>query len=137
MLMETRLTVRYAETDQMGIVHHSNYLIWFEIARTEFLKKLGMSNTKIEMLGILVPVSHMDCDFKSPARYEDEIVIKIKIRKMTCVRIEFDYEVVNADNGALLATGSTSHAWTDKQLKPFNIEKREPEIYKLLKQTME
>lgn len=137
MIMESHITVRYAETDQMGIVHHSNYPIWFEIGRTEFLKKLGMSNSKIESLGILVLLSHMDCDFKSPAKYEDEIVIKTKIRKMTCVRIEFDYEVLNAEGDTLLVTGSTSHAWTDKQLKPFNIEKHEPEICKLLKKTME
>lgn len=82
-------------------------------------------------------MSNMDCSFKSPAKYEDEIIVKIRILKMTCVRIEFGYEVINGRDSTLLAAGSTSHAWTDKILKPLNIEKKEPEINKRLKQTIE
>lgn len=135
--VETRFTARYAETDQMGIVHHSNYPVWFEAGRTDFFKKAGMSNSKIEATGILLPLSHMECNFKNPARYEEEIVVKTKIRKMTCVRIDFDYEVINGGDGRLLATGGTSHAWTDKHLKPLNIEKKLPELCKMLKKTLE
>lgn len=131
---ETRFTARYAETDQMGIVHHSNYPVWFEAGRTDFLKKAGMANSEIETRGILLPLSHMECTFKNPAKYEDEIVVKTKIRKMTCVRIEFTYEVVNSEDGGLLATGATSHAWTDKHLKPLNIEKKLPELCRMLKE---
>ncbi len=133
---ETQFIARYAETDQMGIVHHSNYPIWFEAGRTDFLKKSGMANSKIEELGILLPLSHIDCNFKSPARYEDEIVVKTTIRKMTCARIEFEYEIVKDKDGTLIAIGSTSHAWTDKSLKPLNIEKKLPELWCILKKAM-
>ena len=128
---KTFLTARYAETDQMGIIHHSNYPIWFEAGRTDFLKKAGMSNSQIEAAGILLPLTRMECCFKSPARYEDEIIVRTKIKKMSCVRIEFEYEV-NSSDEKLIATGGTSHAWTDRNLKPLNIEKRMSELYKFL-----
>ncbi len=134
---ETRFIARYAETDQMGIVHHSNYPIWFEAGRTDFFKKAGMAISEIEAIGILLPLSHMECSFKNPAKYDDEIVVKTKIRKMTCVRIEFIYEVVNNMDERVLAAGSTSHAWTYKSLKPLNIEKKLPELYRILKETLE
>lgn len=134
---ETRFTARYAETDQMGIVHHSNYPVWFEAGRTDFLKKAGMSNSEIEATGILLPLSHMECTFKNPARYEDEIVVKTKIRKLTCVRIEFDYEIINGRDEKPLALGATSHAWTDKHLKPLNIKKRLPELCRSLEESLE
>lgn len=137
MQSETQLIARYGETDQMGIVHHSNYPVWFEVGRTDFLKNSGMANSKIEALGILLPLSNMECSFKNPARYEDEIVVKTKIRKMTCVRIEFVYEIVKKDDGTVIAAGSTSHAWTDKALKPFNIEKKQPELFEMLKEALE
>ena len=120
MQSETHFIARYAETDQMGIVHHSNYPVWFEAGRTDFLKKAGIANSKIEALGILLPLTYMDCSFKNPAKYEDEITVKTKIRKMTCVRLEFEYVITNKDE-AVIAVGSTSHAWTDKLLKPLNI----------------
>lgn len=137
MQTETRFIARYAETDQMGIVHHSNYPVWFEAGRTDFFKKVGMPNSKIEVLGILLPLSHMECSFKSPARYEDEIVVKTKIRKMTCARIEFDYQVVCGLDQRLLAVGGTSHAWTDKSLKPLNIEKKLPELCRMLNEALD
>lgn len=137
MQSETQFIARYAETDQMGIVHHSNYPVWFEAGRTDFLKKAGMANSKIEELGILLPLTYMDCSFKTPARYEDEVVVKTKIRKMTCARIEFEYEIVKKDGGTVIATGSTSHAWTDKSLKPLNIEKRLPELSCMLKEAID
>jgi len=127
---ETGFTVRYAETDQMGIVHHSNYPIWFEAARTGFFKKLGFPYSKIEGEGILLPLTDVKCCFKNPARYEDEIKIRIKVIKLTCVRIMFSYEVYNSFDNSLIATGETAHAWTDKSLKPLNLEKRLPGLYK-------
>ncbi len=133
---ETHIIVRYAETDRMRIAHHSNYSIWFEAGRTEFLKKAGTSNSDIEDKGILLPLSHLECDFKSPANYEDEIVVKTKIKKMTAARIEFQYIVLNNNNGKLIATGNTTHAWTDKTLKVFNIEKKESKINQMLKAAM-
>ncbi|HEX9062717.1 MAG TPA: thioesterase family protein [Clostridia bacterium] len=137
MLANMSFTARYAETDQMGIVHHSNYPVWFEAGRTEFFKNIGIPYSKIEEMGILLPLSHMDCSFKSPARYEDEIIVKTKIRKMTCVKIEFNYEVLNSKDGRLLAVGSTSHAWTDRTLKPLNIKKHQAELCEMLEMALD
>ena len=127
--LETKFIARYAETDQMGIVHHSNYAVWFEAGRTDFLKKAGISNSSIEAKGALLPLYEMNCQFKSPAKYEDEILVVTKLNSLSRVRLQFSYEVVNADNSKLLATGETMHAWTTRELKPVNAEKIIPDIY--------
>ena len=113
----------------MGIVHHSNYAVWFEAGRTDFLKKAGISNSSIEARGVLLPLYEMNCQFKSPAKYEDKILVVTKLSSLSRVRLQFSYEVVNADNSKLLATGETMHAWTTRELKPVNAEKIIPDIY--------
>jgi acyl-CoA thioester hydrolase len=134
-LGEKSFIVRYAETDQMGIVHHSNYPVWFEAGRTEFFSKLGINYSNIENSGYLLPLTHMTVEFKNAAKYEDEIIIKTKLVSLTCVRTEFAYEVFNSITGVLYAIGSTNHAWTNKELKPVNIETKAPEVYALLKKS--
>jgi acyl-CoA thioester hydrolase len=136
MQTETRFTARYAETDQMGIVHHSNYAVWFEAGRTDFLKKAGVSNTEIEAKGILLPLYEMNCQFKIPARYEDEIMVVTRLKQISRVRLRFSYQVLNASNHKLLATGETMHAWTDKALKPVNAGKIVPDVYSILSQAV-
>lgn len=137
MISETLFIVRYAETDQMGVVHHSNYAVWFEAGRTDYLRKTGMSNSEIEARGMMLPLSKLNCTFKSPAKYEDEVIVKTRIKKMSCARVEFEYEVINSEDGKILAVGETIHAWTDKKFKPINIEKRAPEVYRKIAQTLE
>ena len=132
MQTETKFTARYSETDQMGIVHHSNYTVWFEAGRTDFLKNTGISNTNIEARGVLLPLHEMNCQYKSPARYEDEILVITCQKHLSRVRISFAYQVLNAENNKLLATGETMHAWTDKVLKPINAEKIVPDVYSIL-----
>jgi len=129
---ETHFTARYAETDQMGIVHHSNYAVWFEAGRTDFLNKAGVSNTSIEARGVMLPVYEMNCRYKCPARYEDEIVVLTRLKQISRVRICFSYQVLNAADQRLLATGETMHAWTDRALKPVNAEKAAPDVYSML-----
>ncbi|MCX7923943.1 MAG: acyl-CoA thioesterase [Clostridia bacterium] len=129
---ETSFVVRYAETDQMGIVHHSNYPIWFEAGRTDFIKTMGMTYSQMEAQGILLPLIELKCSFKSAARYEDEVVIVTSIKQFTYTRIVFYYEVYRKGSGTLLAMGETSHAWTTRELKPVNLKKHSPEIYQLL-----
>lgn len=136
MQTETRFTARYAETDQMGIVHHSNYAVWFEAGRTDFLKKAGVSNTEIEAKGILLPLYEMNCQFKIPARYEDEIMVVTRLKQISRVRLRFSYQVLNTSNHKLLATGETMHAWTDKALKPVNAGKIVPDVYSILSQAV-
>ena len=122
-LWETELIARYCETDQMGIIHHSNYPKWFEAGRTDFFKKLGLRYSKIEEEGVLLLLIDLKCSFKSPARYEDEILVRTKPVEMSCVRLSFSYEVFKKDDMSLLASGETSHAWTEKSLSRLYREK--------------
>jgi acyl-CoA thioester hydrolase len=126
---ETLFTVRYAETDRMGIVHHSNYAIWFEAGRTDFIKKTGISYSSLEEKGILLPLYEMSCKFIYPAKYEDEIAVITELKYLSRVRMLFSYRVINKKDSRLLATGETAHAWTDRNLKPQDAQKAIPEIY--------
>ena len=132
MQTETRFTARYAETDQMGIVHHSNYAIWFEAGRTDFLKNAGVPNSSIEARGVLLPLYEMNCQYKSPARYEDEIMVITCMKSISRVRVIFMYQVLNVTTNNLLTVGETKHAWTDKLLRPVNAERVISDVYSLL-----
>lgn len=133
MTAETRLTVRYAETDQMGIVHHSNYAVWFEAGRTDFLKMTGVTYSQVEARGVMLPLYEITCRFKCPAKYEDEIAVITSLKELSRVRLILLYKVVNTKNDMLLATGETLHAFTDCALKPINAEKAIPDIFALIK----
>lgn len=137
MITETRLTVRYAETDQMGIVHHSVYAVWLEAARTDFLKQSGMSYSKMEAEGFLLPLSEINLRFKNPARYEDEVIVQTKLVGMTYAKISFEYKVLRAADRLLLAEGCTTHACTGRSLKPVNTAKSFPELYKAINSLIE
>ncbi len=129
---EMMLIARYAETDRMGIVHHSHYAVWFEAGRTDFLKKAGVTYSSLEAMGFMLPLYEMNCKFKRPAQYEDEILVITKISFMSPVRLHLSYQVINSANSKLLVTGETMHAWTDKTFKPVNAQKAIPEIYLML-----
>ena len=132
-MTETRLSVRFAETDLMGIVHHSNYPVWFEMGRTDYFKTAGLSVGEIVKAGVQLPLTHLECRFFYPALYDDVLIVRTRLSKLTCARMEFTYEVVKEDGGVLLATGASGHAWTDSGLKPINVIKRFPEIFGGLK----
>lgn len=129
LMSEIEFITRYGETDQMGIIHHSSFPLWFEAGRTDFFKKLGIPYSKIEEGGILLPLVGLKCSFKSPARYEDEIIVRTRPLNISCVRLSFCYEVFKKDGMVLIATGETSHGWTDKTLKPVNIQKKLPSLF--------
>ena len=135
-ITETKFIVRYAETDRMGIVHHSNYPIWFEAGRTEFIRKLGMPYSKIEEEGYLLPLIELKCCYKGAAGYEDEITVKTCIKEMTAVRVTFYYEVYKNNEPDAITTGETIHAWTNRNLKPISIKKHAPAIYELLEKAI-
>ena len=132
MITETRIPVRYAETDQMGIVHHSNYAVWFEAARTDFFAALGYQYADMEDAGILLPLTDLMCSYKRPARYGQTVTIRTRIERLTGVRIVFAYEAVAGESGELLATGETRHAWTGPDLKPLNLKKKNPGVFAAL-----
>jgi acyl-CoA thioester hydrolase len=109
---ETTIRVRYAETDRMGYLHHANYLIYFEQARTELLRGCGLSYKRLEDEGFFLVVAHVDVKFKSPARYDDLLTIKTTVSRTTPVRIEHLYEV--SCNGRAVAEGRTTLACVDR-----------------------
>jgi len=131
-MSETEIVVRYAETDQMKIVHHSVYAIWFEAARTDYMEKAGYPYARIEEEGLMLPLSKLECKFISGARYGDTVVIKTFMKKITPVRLEIHYSAYRKKDSALLSEGITVHAWTDSSLKIINLKKKSPALYSLL-----
>ena len=93
MITKSFVTARYAETDQMGVIHHSVYAVWYELARTDFIKKVGISYSKMEEMGILLPLSELTCKYHQATLYEDEITIETRILALTPSRIQFGYTV--------------------------------------------
>lgn len=129
----TEVTVRYAETDCMGVVHHAVYPVWFEIARTDYIKAAGMSYSDMEKGGVMLPVTGISCRYRAPAKYDDVIAITAKITRLTPARIEFSYEAVNARSGALLCTGTSSHGFVDaRTFRPLNMANKMPELFRTM-----
>jgi acyl-CoA thioester hydrolase len=115
---EARVRVRYAETDQMGIVYHANYFVWFEVGRVELLRQLGFSYRDMEEQdGCGIAVIDARCRFKAPARYDDEIIVRTRLRLLRESLIQFEYDVLRADDETLLAEGDTTHIVVDRQMK--------------------
>ncbi len=115
---ETSLRVRYAETDQMGVVYHSNFFIWFEVGRVELLRQLGFSYKEMEEHdGCYIAVVDARCRFRAPAHYDDEVVIRTHLKNVRGSLIHFGYEAVRAGDGVLLADGETTHIVTDAKMK--------------------
>jgi len=115
---ETRIRVRYAETDQMGMVYHANHFVWFEVGRVELLRQLGFSYRDMEANeGCFIAVVDARCRYKAPARYDDEIVVRTRMKNIRESLIHFGYELLRANDGALLAEGETTHIVTDAEMK--------------------
>jgi len=105
---ETLVRVNYSETDQMGVVYHSRYLVWLDIARTEHLRRSGMSYRELEESGLRLAVSEVAIRYRQPARYDDPVRIRCWVREVASRKVDFGYAVEHADTGRLLATASTS-----------------------------
>lgn len=113
------MTVRvtYRDTDQMGYVYYANYLVYFEMGRTELLRDLGRSYQDCEKSGIFLPVLEANCQYKAPARYDDLLEIRTRVSRWTRIAMDFEYEVRRQGDDSLLATGTTRHAFVNKQGK--------------------
>ena len=109
--MQVRVT--YRDTDQMGFVYYSNYLVYFEMGRTELLRRLGRTYRECEKQGIFLPVLEASCRYRIPARYDDLIEIRTRVTRWTRAALDFEYECRRVDDGTVLATGITRHAFTD------------------------
>jgi len=133
---ETRLRVRYAETDRMGIVYHSNFAVWFEVGRVELLRQLGFDYKEMEQEEKChLPVVDLRVRYKAPAQYDDEIVVRTELKNARSTLLHFSYEVFRERDRALLATGETMHIIVDdkferrplpeKYMKAFTAQKQE------------
>lgn len=115
---ETRVRVRYAETDQMGVVYHSNHLIWFEVGRVEFMRQMGFSYRDMERDdGRFIAVAEVTCRYRAPVYYDEEVLIRTQLRHVRESVIIFRYELSRAEDGTLLAEGETTHIVTDAKMK--------------------
>ncbi len=128
---KSHVCVRYAETDQMGVVHHAVYPIWFELARTDFIKVIGLTYSQMEQDGILLPVAELTARYRIPAKYEDELTVETHIEKITPARIVFGYRIYqdNDPEKTVMVEGTSTHAWVDRTMRPMNMKKIHPELY--------
>ncbi|KGA97267.1 hypothetical protein AJ85_04480 [Alkalihalobacillus alcalophilus ATCC 27647 = CGMCC 1.3604] len=135
-IVSTKIAVRYAETDQMGVVHHSNYVVWFEVGRTEFIKELGFSYAEMERDGILSPVIDLQVSYKQPTTYGEEVSIHTWVEEYDGIRVKYGYEVKNKA-GQLCVTGNSVHVCVKKDnFRPISIRKTLPhwhEAYEKIK----
>lgn len=135
---ETVVRVRYAETDKMGIVHHSNYYIWFELGRSELCRSRGFSYREMEdQDGALLVVAESYCRYKSPAFYEDELTVRTQVAKIRSRSVTFVYQIFRASDNSVLAEGETLHIVTDNKNNIRSIPDRYKQMLKIDMETEE
>lgn len=121
--------VRYAETDQMRVVYHANYLVWFEVARTDLLRTLGWTYRDMEAAGVSLPVIEAHCEYRRSARYDDELALHTTGRLLSPVRMEFTYEVRHQGDQTVVATGYTRHAALGPEGRPCRLPARIRDVF--------
>ena len=124
-------TVQYYETDRMGITHHSNYIRWMEEARVDFLSQIGWDYARLEDMGIISPVINVNCDYKKTTTFADKVYIKVSVKEFKGVKLFLSYEMKNED-GVVVCTATSSHAFLTKEGKPIRVQKEYPDFYKTL-----
>ncbi len=118
LVAESRIKVRYAETDQMGVAYYANYLVWFEVGRSQYCNDCGFSYRDMEQeTGLFLIVAEARCRYRTPARYEDELVVRTRVSELTRRTIKFSYEIERAD-GEPVAAGDTLHVLITKAGRP-------------------
>lgn len=125
----TKLRVRYAETDRMGVTYYANYLVWFEVARTDLMRQTGWTYREMEDTGVLLPVIDAQCEYLRPTKYDDEVEIETKGALLSPVRLEFRYTVRTSGIDAPAAIGRTVHAATTVDGKPCRLPQRVREMF--------
>ena len=128
---EVKLRVRYAETDQMGVVYHANHLVWIEVGRVEFFRSLGFSYQEMEHKdNCYIVVVEARCRYKAPARYDDEVLVRTSLKNVRESVVHFSYELVRANDGTLLAEGETTHVVTDAEMKRRSIPEKYMQMFR-------
>lgn len=125
--------VQYYETDKMAIVHHSNYIRWFEEARIDWLSQIGCTMESIEADSVLIPVMSVTCNYHSMVHFGDNVIVKLKVEKFNGIKIEIAYEIVDEKTGELRTTGTSSHCFIDNEGKLLSLKKSRPEMYEKLR----
>ncbi|NEU29209.1 acyl-CoA thioesterase [bacterium LRH843] len=130
-ITETKVTVRYAETDQMGVVHHSNYIIWFELGRTELIKEIGFNYAELEKEGILSPVTDVQISYKHPTTYGETVTVKTWVQSYDGLRVIYQYQIDN-EQGMICVVGESTHVCVRKDtFKPISMKKHLPNWHKV------
>ena len=129
--------VQYYETDQMGCVHHSNYIRWFEESLSDYLAYLGMDYDKMEAAGVISPVLTVEAAYRSMTRYGEEVSIEVTVKKYNGVKIFLEYHIRDKKDGTLRCSGQTSHCFLNREGKPLSLKKEKPEWHELLKRECE
>ena len=133
---ETKLRVRYAETDKMGVVYHSNFVIWFEVGRVELLRQLGFQYKEMETEdNCHIPVVDLRVRYKSPAQYDDEIVVRTELKRVRSSLLHFSYEIFREADRTLLATGETMHIIVDNKLERTALPEKYMQAFNRLERT--
>jgi acyl-CoA thioester hydrolase len=118
----TTTRVRYPETDRMGVAHHTHFLVWFELGRTELMRELGCTYASLEEgEGLFFPVVSVGAEFRAPARYDEELAITTRIARAAGARVRFEYSVSRLEDGVALATGFTEHAAVNRKGRPIRL----------------
>jgi acyl-CoA thioester hydrolase len=113
--VDSRTSVRYKETDQMGIVHHANYIVWFEIGRTDLCRATGFPYREIENRGLILVVTEVGCRYRAPYLYDDEVLIRTFVTEAVSRAMTFGYELRDGSGERLHATGFSKHVWVDRE----------------------
>jgi acyl-CoA thioester hydrolase len=125
----SRIRVRYAETDKMGVVYYANYLVWFEVGRTDLLRGLGWSYRDMEVEGVSLPVIEAHCDYQQSARYDDDLDVVTEGMMLSPARMRFTYRILRAADRAAVASGHTEHAAVNTQGRPCRLPERIRKVF--------
>lgn len=135
-IYKTDIRVPYADTDAMGIVYHTNYIKYFEIGRTEYLREVGWPYAQLEERGIWLPVASVYCEYKSPALYDDILTVNTHVGEFKGATIVMAYEIYRKGREELIARGETKHPITDNKLRPIRLRNVDPELYGKFKESI-
>ncbi len=122
-------TALYYETDQMGIIHHSNYIRWFEEARIDFLNQVGFNYNELEKRGVMIPVLSASCQYKGFVKFDDEVEIVLQVAEFAGARFKITYTVSDTKTEELRTIGETAHCFTDRNLRPIRVKRDYKDIY--------
>lgn len=119
---------KYYETDQMGIIHHSNYIRWMEEARMDLMDQIGLSYKQMEAMEIISPVLSISCEYHSMVHFDDVVVIETKLTKYNGIKMELEYRMMDKETGELRATGKSSHCFLNRSGTPISLKRSYPEL---------